>query len=36
MVLLGWALACAGEPGEGIAQMERAVARNPFHPGCCL
>lgn len=36
MVYLGWALIYAGEPDAGIAQMERAIARNPYHPGWYL
>lgn len=36
MVYLGWALVYAGEPSEGLAHMEQAIERNPYHPGWYL
>ena len=36
LVYLGWALAYAGEPDEGIGYMEQAIDRNPYHPGWYL
>ena len=36
LVYYGWALTYSGEPDEGLAFMEQAIARNPYHPGWYL
>jgi tetratricopeptide (TPR) repeat protein len=36
LMYFGWALTYAGEAEEGLALMQQAIERNPYHPGWYL